>query len=151
MIIKQYKAEVESRTQGSRPRPRTQKKSETKVKDSPSKDRPSQAQRQECSRLRPRTKDTGDKRSPKNRSKNFFFQAISNKTKNFQAISKKTVFKNIFQAIYKILTIQKIVLPLSRGQGNFRGLEASRPRTSRCVLEDVFEAKVLDLTRNWNH
>ena len=28
----------------------------------------------------------------------------------------------------KILTIQKIVLSSSRGQGNFRGLEASRPR-----------------------
>ena len=70
MIIKQYKAEVESRTQGSRPR--TQKKSETKVKDSPSEDRPSQDQGQECSRLRPRTKDTGGKRSPKKGLKNFF-------------------------------------------------------------------------------
>ena len=28
----------------------------------------------------------------------------------------------------KILTVQKIVLSSSRGQGNFRGLEASRPR-----------------------
>ena len=37
----------------------------------------------------------------------------------------------------KILTVQNIVLSLSRGQGNFRGLEASRPRprTSKCVLE----------------
>ena len=39
----------------------------------------------------------------------------------------------------------KIVLSLSRGQGNFQGLEASRPRpsprTSKCVLEDVLEAK----------
>ena len=35
----------------------------------------------------------------------------------------------------------KIVLSSSRGQANFRGLEASRPRTSKCVLEDVFEAK----------
>ena len=36
-----------------------------------------------------------------------------------------------------------IVLSLSRGQGNFRGFEASRPRprTSKCVLEDVLEAK----------
>ena len=48
--------EVESRTQGSRPRsrPRTQKKSE--AKDSLSEDRPSRGQGQECSR--PRTKDT---------------------------------------------------------------------------------------------
>ena len=35
----------------------------------------------------------------------------------------------------------KTVLSSSRGQGNFRGLEASRPRTSKCVLEDVIEAK----------
>ena len=37
----------------------------------------------------------------------------------------------------KISTVQKIVLSSSRGQGNFRGLEASRPRprTSKCVLE----------------
>ena len=35
-------------------------------------------------------------------------------------------------------TVQKIVLSWSRGQGNFRRLEASRPRprTSKCVLED---------------
>ena len=39
----------------------------------------------------------------------------------------------------EISTVQKIVLSSSRGQGNFRGLEASRPRprTSKCVLEDV--------------
>ena len=61
---------------------------------------------------------------------------------------KKKVFKIILQAIYKILTIQKIVLSSNRELGNFRGLEASRPRllrpkprTSKCVLEDVLEAK----------
>ena len=48
---------------------------------------------------------------------------------NFQVISKKKVLKNFFQAIHKILTIQKIVLSSSRVQGNFRGLEALRPRT----------------------
>ena len=48
---------MESRTQGSRPRPRTQKKSEAKAKDSLSEDRTSRGQGQECSR--PRTKDTG--------------------------------------------------------------------------------------------
>ena len=50
----------------------------------------------------------------------------------------------------EISTVQKIVLSSSRGQGNFRGLEALRrrprtwrlrPRTSKCVLEDVLEAK----------
>ena len=55
---------------------------------------------------------------------------------------KKTIWKNIFQPIYKILTIQKIVLSSSRGQGNFRELEASRPRsrTRKCVLEDSTSA-----------
>ena len=50
-------------------------------------------------------------------------------TKIFQAIStKKKVFQKIFPALHKILTIQKIVLSSSRGQANFRGLGASRPR-----------------------
>ena len=62
-------------------------------------------------------------------------------TKIFQAISKKTVFTKIFLAIstkkrfpknfssaHKILTIQKILLSSSRGQANFQGLDASRPR-----------------------
>ena len=44
--------------------------------------------------------------------------------KIFFQSQKKPVQKNIFQPIYKILTIQKIVLSSSRGQGNFRGLEA---------------------------
>ena len=107
--------EVKSRTQGSRPR--TQKKSEAKAKDSHFEDRHSRGQGQECSKPRPRTKDT-----------------------SASALQKK-------KALHKILTIQKIVLSSSRGQANFRGLEASRPRprtwpsrprprTSKCVLED---------------
>ena len=67
-------------------------------------------------------------------------QVLSKKKKVFtkifqQAISEK---KKVLQALHKILTIQKIVLSSSRGQANFRGLEASRPRprTSKCVLED---------------
>ena len=43
-------------------------------------------------------------------------------------LQKKKVFKNLFQAICKILTIQKIVLSSCRGQCNFRGFETSRPR-----------------------
>ena len=41
----------------------------------------------------------------------------------------------------KISTVQKIVLSSSRGQGNFQGVEASRPRprTSKCVLVHVLE------------
>ena len=116
---------MESRTQGSRPRPRTQKKSE--AKDSLSEDRHSRGQGQKCSRPRPRTKDTSA-------------SALQKKKRSSQKVFKrspqKNVFQKIFQALHKILTIQKLVLSSSRGQANFRGLEASRPRTSKCVLED---------------
>ena len=74
------------------------------------------------------------------------------KKKGFQTIFsgelEKKMFKTCFHAIHKILTIQKIVLSSSRGQGNFRGLEASRPRprTSKCVLEakDVLKDSTSD-------
>ena len=153
---------MESRTQGSRPRPRprTQKKSEAKAKDSLSEDRHSRGQGQECSRPRPRTKDTKRKCSPKKKKKKKvsakIFQAISKKKKkkkkkkglhkNFSSdLHEKNAFQKIFQPLHKILTFQKIVLSSSRGQANFRGLEASRPRprprTSKSVLEDVLEAK----------
>ena len=123
--------EVESRTQGSRPR--TQKKSEAKVKDSLSEDRHSRGQGQECSRPRPRTKDTSESALQKKKGLH----------KNFSSDLHKKTFPKIFQALHNILTIQKIVLSSSRGQANSRGLEASRPRprTSKCVLEakDVLE------------
>ena len=48
--------------------------------------------------------------------------------KFFKRSSLKNVFQKIFQPLHKILTFQKIVLSSSRGQANFRGLEASRPR-----------------------
>ena len=118
-----YEPEVESRTQGSRPR--TQKNP----------------------RPRPRTKDTSAsalQKKKKDLHKNFLGDLQKKKvfTKIFQVIStKKNVFQKIFQALHEILTIQKILLSSSRGQANFRGLEASRPRTSKCVLEakDVLE------------
>ena len=45
--------------------------------------------------------------------------------------------------VFEILSVQKLVLSVSRGRGNFRVLESSRPRprTSKSVLEDVLEAK----------
>ena len=92
----------------------TQKKSEVKAKDSPSEDRPSRGQGQECSRPRRRTKDAGASvLQEKGLQKYFSSDLQRNKTK-------KKVFKNLFQAIYKILTIQKTVLFSSGGQGNFR-------------------------------
>ena len=47
--------------------------------------------------------------------------------KFFKRTPRKNVFQKIFQALHRILTFQKIVLSSSRGQVNFRGLEASRP------------------------
>ena len=136
--------EVQSRTQGSRPRPRTHKNFEAK-------DRPSRGQSQ---------KTQAQVFSKKNVFKNFF-QAISNKDLQQFFFRRKWSSKNFFQAMRKlkkglrkfsarflalsnkISTVQKIVLSSNRRQGNFGGLEASRPRprTSKCVLEDVFEAK----------
>ena len=114
-----YSAEVESRTRGLRPRPRTQKKSEAKAKNSLSEDRHSRGQGQECSRPWPRTKDTSASALQKKK---------RSSQKFFKRSPQKNVFQTIFQALHKILTIQKIVLSSSRGQANFRGLEASRPR-----------------------
>ena len=69
-----FLSEVESRTQGSRPR--TQKKSE--AKNSLFEDRPSRGQGQECSRPRPRTKDTAASVLQKKKTFKKVFQAISN-------------------------------------------------------------------------
>ena len=67
--------------------------------------------------------------------------------KFFKRTPKKEVQK-IFSGDLQNFNNSKIVLSSSRGRGNFRGLEASRPRTSssrprtsKCVLEDVLEAK----------
>ena len=113
---------------------------------------------------RPRTKDT-DASVLKKRFSKTFFSNLKKKVfkKIFQA---KKVFKNFFSGDFhmrktkkglrkfserflalsnQISTIQKIVRSSSRGQGNFRGLEASRPRprprTSKYVLEakDILE------------
>ena len=48
--------------------------------------------------------------------------------KFFKRSPRKNAFQIIFQPLHKILTFRKIVLSSSRGQANFRGLEASRPR-----------------------
>ena len=95
------------------------KKSEAKAKDSLSEDRHSRGQGQECSR--PRTKDTSASALQKKKKKR-------SSQKFFKRSPRKNVFQIIFQALHKILTIQKIVLSSSRGQASFRGLEASRPR-----------------------
>ena len=70
-----------------------------------------------------KAKDQGHKRkcSPKKKKRS--------SQKFFKRSPQENVFQKIFQALHKILTIQKIVLSSGRGQANFRGLEASRPRT----------------------
>ena len=80
--------------------------------------------------------------SPKKKTSKIFFRRSPNKKKVFkiifQAISRKNCFPKNFSGALQTLTTQKKVLPSSREQGNFLGLEASRPRprSSKCVLED---------------
>ena len=128
-----YMSEVESRTQGSRLRPRTQKKSE--AKDSLSEDRHSRGQGQECSRPRTQAQVLSKKK------KIFIkiFQAISKKkvfTKIFQAISSKKRFPKNFSSAPQNFNNSKNTAILEPRTGQF-----SRPRTSKCVLEakDVLE------------
>ena len=132
---------MESRTQSSRPR--TQKKSKAKAKDSLSEDRHSRSQGQECSRPRPRTKDTSASALQKKKEglhKNFSGDLKKKKkvfTKIFQAISTKKRFPNNFLSAPQNFNNSKNTAVL---EANFRGLEASRPRTSKCVLEDSTSA-----------
>ena len=105
-----------------------------------------------------RGQDHGHRRKCSQKKKVFkiFFQAISKKVfKNFfqaKKIFKKflsgdlylrkpkkrslQIFRKVSGVFQRNFNGSKIVLSSSRGQGNFRGLEASRPRTSKCVLED---------------
>ena len=115
--------------------------------------------------LETKAKDQGHRRkcSQKKKSSKIFFRRFQKKgLQNF--ISDKKDLQNFFsgdlylrkpkkrslQIFRKVSGVfrrnfsgSKIVLSSSRGQGNFRGLEASRPRprTSKCVLEaeDVVE------------
>ena len=65
-----------------------------------------------------KAKDQGHKRncSPKRKKRSSH--------KFFKRSPQKNVFQKFFQALHKILTLQKIVLSSKRGQANFRGLEA---------------------------
>ena len=111
-----YLPEGESRTQGSRssPRPRTQKNPRPRPRTAFPRTDTLEAKNRNA--RGPRTKDTSARALQKK------------KHKLFKRFPQKNVFQKIFQALHKILTIQEIVLSSSRGQTNFRGLEASRPR-----------------------
>ena len=80
------------------------KKIPGQAKDSPSEDRHSRGQEQECSRPRPRTNDTSASALQRKRSSPKFFRPSP----------EKNVFQKIFQELHKILTIQKMVLSSSR-------------------------------------
>ena len=77
--------------------------------------------------------------SKKKMSSQKFFRRSPKKKRSSQKFFKrslqKNVFQKIFQALHKILTIQKLLLSSSRGQANFRGLEAK---------DLTFEAKAKD-------
>ena len=113
---------MESRTRGSRPR--TQKNSKAKDRSSRG-----QRHRSKCSPKKSLQKlFSGEKGLQK------FFSGDLHLRKTKKGLRK---FSTRFLAFSNnISTVQKIVLSLSQGQGDFRGLEASRPRTLRCVLED---------------
>ena len=122
--------EVESRTQGSRPRPRprTQKISRSRPRTDPLKAK-DQAHRRTC--------------SPKKKaSKKIFRRSYLRKPKK----KSLQIFRKVSSVFQRNFNGSKIVLSSSRGHGNFRELEASRPRprTSKCVLEakDVHEDSI---------
>ena len=137
MIIQiiEYVPEVELRIQGLRPR--TQKKSKAKAMAAfpgtdtlEAKDRNARGQGQG-----PRTQ--AQVLSKKKRSSQKFFKQSPKKKKKFsqkfcKRSPQKKVFQKIFQALHKILTIQKIVLSSSQGQANFRGLEAKAKDFKMC-------------------
>ena len=90
-------------------------------------------------------------RRSKKRSLKFFFRQ-KRSSKNFfsgnlylRKPKKRSlqIFRKVSGVFQRNFNGSKIVLSSSRGQGNFRGLKASRPRprTSKCVLEakDVLE------------
>ena len=69
----------------------------------------------------------------------FFRRKISSKM-FLQALWRSPRQNKIGHDLNPFSTSQKIVLSSSRGQGIFEDLQASRPRTSNCVLEDFTSA-----------
>ena len=134
-----HKARGQGHKKNPRPRPRTAfpRTDTLEAKDRNARDQGPRTQSQVLSKKKKKKKKkkglhknfSGDLQKKKVFTK--IFQAISKKKRSSQKFFKrsplKNVFQNIFQALHKILTFQKIVLSSSRGQANFRGLEASRP------------------------
>ena len=125
---------MESRTQGSSPRPRTQKKSEAKAKDSLSEDRHSRGQGQECSGPRPRTQAQVLSKQ-KGLQKNFLGDLQKKKKK------KKKVFTKIFQAIS---TKKRFPKDFSTAPRNFNNSKNSAVLGAKNVLEESTSGNWLD-------
>ena len=107
------------------------KPSEAKAKDSPSENRPYRGQGQECLRPRPRTKNTGGKCFPKKKGlQNFFRRSPQKKVFNhvFTRLQEKNGLQKCFSSGLQNFNVSKNSAVLDGRQGNFQGLEASRPR-----------------------
>ena len=140
---------MESRTQGSRPR--TQKISRPRTDPLEVKD---QGYRRKCSKKKKVFKNFFQAISKKSLQK--FFSGEKGHQKFFfrRSLLEETkkrslkIFRKVSGVFQRNFNGSKIVLTSSRGQGNFRGLGASRPRprTSKCVLEakDVLEDSTSD-------
>ena len=118
LVIWLKRTEVKSRTQG--PRPRTKKNPRPRT-------------------ALPRTdsfeaKDTRVLKNNNNKIFKIFFRRF--KKKGFQVISKKQGLQKIFSGDLQILNDLKNSAVLEPRTGQFPGSEASRPRTSNCVLEN---------------
>ena len=151
-----HKARGQGQGHKKNPRPRTAfpRTDTLEAKDRNARGQGPRTQAQVLSKKKKRSSQKFFRRSPKKKGlhKNFSGDLQKKKKRSSQKFFKrspqKNVFQIMFQALHKILTIQKILLFSSRGQANFRGLEASRPRTwplrprtSKSVLEEVLEAK----------
>ena len=146
MLKEELRPEVESRTQGSRPR--TQKNFE--AKDKPSRGQGPRTQTQVFSKKKKDLQKFVSGDLKKKQGLQNFFQA-KKVFKNFlsgdlylRKPKKRSlqIFHEVSGVFQRNFNGSKIVLSSSRGQANFRELEASRPRqkTSKCVLEDSTSA-----------
>ena len=139
---------MESRTQGSRPRPRTAfpRTDTLEAKDRNARGQGQGPRTQSASALQKKKKGlhknfSGDlqKKKKKKGLHKYFSSDLQKKKKKKRSSQKffkrsplKNVFQKIFQALHKILTFQKIVLSSRRGQANFRGLEAKAKDFKMC-------------------
>ena len=130
------------RTQGPRPRPRTQKNPRPRTA-LPRID-PLEAKNRNDRSQGPRTQRRSDLIKKRSSLRNFV-----NCLETSSVLQEETCLQNFFRKFSGVLQdktklvmtliyfqLQKLVLSSSRGQGIFEDLQASRPRTLDCVFED---------------